>query len=224
MTFYQQLCKETERERQELLTVRTIQDGLHGRLTLSQYRAFLTQAYHHVKHTVPLLMACGSRLPERLAWLRGAVAEYITEEIGHEQWILADLAACPESAAEPLGNPSLETELMVAYAYHQIDRNNPAGFFGMVHVLEGTSIAVATQAAEAVRTSLNLPPQAFTYLTSHGSLDLQHVKLFEGLMNKLDHADDQAAVIGTARAMYRLYGNIFRALPQQQAFANAEAA
>ena len=29
-------------------------------------RRFLDQAYHHVKHTVPLLMACGSRVPERL--------------------------------------------------------------------------------------------------------------------------------------------------------------
>ena len=62
-------------------------------LRLDSYLAFLGQAYHHVKHTVPLLMACGGRLPEKLNWLRTAVAEYIAEEIGHEEWILNDINA-----------------------------------------------------------------------------------------------------------------------------------
>jgi long-chain acyl-CoA synthetase len=38
-------------------------------------------------------MTLGGRLPERLAWLRRPVAEYIEEEIGHEEWILNDIAA-----------------------------------------------------------------------------------------------------------------------------------
>ena len=41
------------------------------------------------------------------------------------------------------------TELMVAYAYDTIARGNPVGFFGMVHVLEGTSVSrVATRALQ----------------------------------------------------------------------------
>ena len=51
-----------------------------------------------VRHTVPLLMACGARLPERLEWLREAIAEYIEEEIGHQEWILNDIRACGEIA------------------------------------------------------------------------------------------------------------------------------
>ena len=35
-----------------------------GRVSRETYGEFLTEAYHHVKHTVPLLMACGSRVPE----------------------------------------------------------------------------------------------------------------------------------------------------------------
>ncbi len=38
-------------------------------------------------------MACGSRLPEAHGWLRTAIAEYIAEEAGHEEWILNDIAA-----------------------------------------------------------------------------------------------------------------------------------
>jgi hypothetical protein len=106
---------------------------------------------------------------------------------------------------------------MVAYAYHTIDRRNPVGFFGMVHVLEGTSTAIATAAADAIRESLRLPTSAFTYLASHGSIDVGHVKFFEDLMNRLDDTHDQEAVLDCSRAMYRLYGDIFRSLPQRAA-------
>lgn len=215
MTFFEQLQIQTAPDRAQLQASPIIQQALGGQVELAQYTAFLTQAYHHVKHTVPLLMACGARLPERLEWLRGAIAEYIDEEYGHQEWILNDLRACGADAeAVRKGQPALATELMVAYVYDHIARHNPVGFFGMVHVLEGTSTALATQAAERLQRQLGLPPQAFSYLSSHGSLDLEHVKLFEGLMNQLDDPQDQAAVVHTARVVYRLYGDMFRGLSQ----------
>jgi hypothetical protein len=58
-----------------------------------------------------------------------------------------------------------------------------------------------------------LPAAAFTYLASHGQVDAGHVKFFERLMNRLDDPQDQEAVIDCSRAMYRLYGDIFRSLP-----------
>jgi pyrroloquinoline quinone (PQQ) biosynthesis protein C len=148
-----------------LLSIPIIVDSLSGRITRGQYVAFLRQAYHHVKHTVPLLMACGSRLAEDRAALRAAVAEYIQEEQGHEEWILQDLRACgddPDSARRAAPAPA--TELLVAYVYDYIARVNPAGFLGMVHVLEGTSAALATRAAQAMARALELPQSAFRYL------------------------------------------------------------
>jgi pyrroloquinoline quinone (PQQ) biosynthesis protein C len=214
MEFFEELQHQTEAERGYLLGAPIIQSALDGTASLDSYIAFLSEAYHHVKHTVPLLMACGARLPERLEWLRSAVAEYIEEEIGHQEWILNDIRACGGDAeAVRNGQPSLATELMVAYVYDRIARHNPVSFFGMVNVLEGTSIALATQAAEVLRDSLQLPPQAFSYLTSHGSLDISHVEFFRKLMNRLDDADDRAAVVHTARVVYRLYGDLFHSLP-----------
>ena len=67
---------------------------------------------------------------------------------------------------------------MVAYAYDTIQRVNPLGFFGMVHVLEGTSIVAADAAAAGIQKTLNLPDEAFSYLRSHGALDQSHVKFF----------------------------------------------
>ncbi len=46
---------------------------------------------------------------------------------------------------------------MVAYAYDTIARRNPLGFFGMVHVLEGTSVSLALLAADQIQKPLGLP-------------------------------------------------------------------
>jgi hypothetical protein len=214
MQFYPSLLEQTRDERDYLLSAPIIDQVLDGTVTLESYVAFLGQAYHHVKHTVPLLMACGARLPERLEWLRSAIAEYIQEEIGHEQWILDDIRACGGDAERVRSTaPNLPTELMVGFVYDRIARDNPVSFFGMVNVLEGTSIELATRAAGIIQDRLGLPPSAFSYLTSHGSLDLEHIELFKGLMNRLDDPSDQAAVVHTARVVYRLYGDLFRSLP-----------
>jgi long-chain acyl-CoA synthetase len=211
--FYPTLLRHTETDRQALYDVDFIKRSTQGALSRSDYVAFLSQAYHHVKHTVPLLMACGSRLTDEQEWLRVAIAEYIEEETGHQEWILNDIAACgvdPDTVR--YGQPSQSTELMVAYAYDTIARGNPVGFFGMVQVLEGTSIAVADNAAAAIQQSLGLPTKAFSYLCSHGALDIEHVEFFKGLMNKITKPEDQRAITHTAKLIYKLYGDIFREL------------
>ncbi|MGJ8619491.1 MAG: TenA family transcriptional regulator [Methylophilaceae bacterium] len=216
MSFYQQLLKATEAERNTLMRLPLITKGATGNISLETYTAFLTQAYHHVKHTTPLLMACGGRLSGEYEWLRTAIGEYIEEEMGHQEWVLNDIQACggdkeavrmskkPETAA------SQATELMVAYAYDMINRVNPVGFFGMVLVLEGTSTAVATQAGEQIMSALELPKSAFTYLMSHGSLDISHVAFYESLMNQITNQNDQTIIIHAAKNFYKLYGDIFK--------------
>jgi len=214
MIFFDQLQEQTKAEREYLLSAPIIAQVMAGTVSPASYVAFLGQAYHHVKHTVPLLMACGARLPERLEWLREAIAEYIEEEYGHQEWILNDIRACGADAdAVRVETPNLPTELMVSYVYDQINRCNPVSFFGMVNVLEGTSIALATQAAGIIKGELGLPPQAFSYLTSHGSLDIEHIAFYEKLMNRLEEPADKAAVVHTAKVVYRLYGDMFRSLP-----------
>lgn len=213
MTFYEGLLLDTARERETLLTLPIIRAGAMGQISRERYIAFLTEAYHHVKHTLPLLMACGARLPEELEWLRTGMAEYVGEEIGHHEWILNDIAACggnPESVR--YGAPSFETELMVAYAYDTIARGNPVGFLGMVLVLEGTSVQIASNAAHAIQESLKLPNAAFSYLTSHGALDVGHTAFYERLVNRLERASDREAVVHCAKMFYRLYADIFRYL------------
>ena len=220
MSFHDELLAATGAERADLLDIAFIRDGAAGRLTRDDYVAFLTEAYHHVKHTLPLLMACGARLPARLEWLRREMTEYVKEETGHQDWILNDIAACGgDAGAVRDGEPGFAAEMLVSYAYDVIARGNPAAFLGMVLVLEGTSTSVACRAAEALARSLGLPSAAFTYLNSHGTLDIGHMNFFATLVDRLQDPADQAAIVHAAKRFYRLYGDVFRGLDARRASA-----
>ena len=101
----------------------------------------------------------------------------------------------------------------MAYAYDGVQRGNPVSLLGMVLVLEGTSTRLATGAADAIARSLALPATAFRYLRSHGALDVGHMSFYRDLVNRLDDEDDRGAVVHAARMFYRLYADLFRALP-----------
>ena len=212
--FYATLQERTAAERAALQSIPVVQAALRGAVSLASYVAFLTEAFHHVRHTVPLLRACREALPTRLQWMAPALDEYVAEEIGHDAWILADITACGADAEAVLtGLPAPATEVLVAYAYDTIARVNPVGFLGMVHVLEGTSVALALAVAERIQPLLRLPDAAFTYLRSHGTLDREHVAHFAALVDGLDDEDDRRALVHAARMFYRLYGDVLRAVP-----------
>ena len=214
MTFYQRLVAETIDGQMALASTPQIQDGLMGRISRETYVAYLTEAYHHVKHTVPLMQAARARMDDDHQRFVEALDEYIAEETGHEHWILSDIKnSGGDAEAVRAGAPSAATLAMTDYAYDYIQNVNPMGFFGMVFVLEGTSVKLATHGAEAVAKHLGLGPECFSYLTSHGALDMEHLNFFEKLMNQVDDPVDQAAIIEVAKAIFVRFANMFRSIP-----------
>ncbi len=214
MSFYELLVQQTSAERQALYSVPQLIKALQGNISVETYRAYLTQAYHHVKHTVRFLMAMGLKLPENKQFLQKTIASYIEEEQGHEEWILNDIAAAggdKELARHSI--PHLETQVLVAYNYDYINRNNPVGFLGMVFMLESTSIQLATHGANTLKTALGLPDNAFTYLQSHGQLDIGHMDFFRKLVNQITDPNDQAAIIEVAQNTFRLFANVLASIP-----------
>ncbi|MBM4196558.1 MAG: iron-containing redox enzyme family protein [Gammaproteobacteria bacterium] len=212
-SFHDRLVAATGRDRQFLLGAPVITDALAGRLDLPRYLAFLSQAWQHVRHTVPLLMSATGRLPERLNWLQKDMLHYIDEELGHDEWILADLeAAGADVEALRHQPPGPAVDALVAYVYDTVTRRNPIGIFGMVLVLEGTSVAIASEAAHRIQASLGLPDAAFTYLRSHGSLDQEHIGDLKRILDRLDDPVDQQCIEQCARSVYWLYGSLFRGL------------
>jgi len=223
--FYDILKQETAVQQHQLVTSDIITRCMARNVTLDEYIAYLTQAYHHVKFTVPLLMAVGARLPESREWLRVAVAEYIEEEIGHQEWILNDIAVCGgDKEAVRCSQPAMQTELMIAYAWDMVMRRDPIGFFGMVHVLEGTSVNLADHAADQIKAALDLPERAFSYLRSHGSIDQSHILHLESLMNRFTDPQDQALLLHSTKMFFRLYKGVFDSVletPSSAAMRNA---
>lgn len=103
-------------------------------------------------------------------------------------------------------------ELMVAYLYHQIDRGNPMALFGMVWVLEGTSVSIGGAMAQTIQETLSLPDSAMSYLKSHSELDQDHIQFFAKLMDNIASVEDQSAIISSARMVYSLYGQMLRSI------------
>lgn len=220
--FFDQLKQQTQPAQVQMLMAPVIANVQQGNISKELYIAFLTQAYHHVKHTVPLLMACGGRLTQEYEWVRKALAEYIEEEYGHQEWILNDIKACGGDAEAVRhnideGKVGQAIELMISYLYHQIDRHNPMALFGMVWVLEGTSVGIGGQIAAKIQSTLQLPESAMSYLVSHSVLDQDHLKFFEELMNQVTQPEDQQAIIDSANMVFSLYGQMLRDLPTHSA-------
>lgn len=218
MSFYNELLEKTEAGKQYLLSAPIIEDVFNGNFDIHTYIAFLNQAYHHVQHTAPLLGAASQHLTEQQGWMNKTMQEYIEEERGHEAWILDDIEACGFSREEYANAAApYASEVMVAYLYDYVTRVNALGIFGMVLVLEGTSSSLAPAVGALVQKQLNLPDNAMTYLTTHGELDQDHISYFERAMNKITDPVDQAAIVHVANTVYRLYGDVYRAIPNEAA-------
>jgi pyrroloquinoline quinone (PQQ) biosynthesis protein C len=161
-----------------------------------------------VKHTCRLLALALSRCADGDARYMTALVAYLGEERGHEEWILDDLASLGgDPARVAAGEGALPTRAMVAYVHYAILHDSPYAMLGMVHVLEGLSAAFASTAARAFGAA---DGAGFSYLRSHGEFDQRHVAFFCELVYGIDDPAARRAVVETARAVYRLYGDIFR--------------
>ncbi len=211
MQFYETLLEETAPARESFLARPLVRRAVDRGVSRETYLGFLDQAYHHVRHTCPLLSAAVVRCGPSDGDYVTALLDYIAEERGHEEWILDDIAAMGgDAAAVRKGTPALPCRLMVGYVYFAVEHLSPYAMLGMVHVLEGMSAALATQAADSIRRSLGGEGSAgFSYLSSHGCLDQEHVAFFRDLVNGIEDADARRAIVETAIAVYRLYGDMF---------------
>ncbi len=213
MGFYDELIARTNAEREGFQCIPIIRAVLaDGGVTRGMYLDFLTQAYHHVKHTFPLLASAAAHTTD--AAYQRALLAYMNEERGHDEWILDDIRAIGGDAeAVRNGRPGTACELMVAYSYYVIEHVSPFALLGSVHVLEGMSVTLAHGAASAIQATLGVRHEkGFSYLRSHGTLDIEHVAFFRGVVDGFADAEIREIVVHSSKMFYKLYGDIFREL------------
>ena len=218
MSFFDQLESETSEARERFTRIPVISRALAEGVPMDLYVSYLGQAYHHVRHTCPLLRAALDRCNSEDRALAGALREYILEEEGHEAWILDDIRdlvgpATVEHTIEYEGDPPVRA--LVGFMYDAIARRGPHAMLGMVNVLEGMSVQLAEKAAAAIAGHIGeTPDQGFRYMMSHGSLDQEHVVFFRDLVNDISDPASQAQIIDTANMVYYLWGRMFDELDQ----------
>ena len=221
MTFHDRLLRETAAERDRFLAIPLIEHAVRAGGSRGLYLAFLTEAYHHVKHTFPLLALAASRTAD--ARYQDALVTYMAEERGHEAWILDDIRAMGGDAeAVRRGTPGPACRVMVAFSYFAIEHASPYAMLGSVHVLEGMSVLLAERLADTLTRTFGAHGEAgFAYLRSHGGLDKEHVAFFRTLVDGFDAPEVQDIIIDHAKMFYRLYGDIFRDLGSQAELSHA---
>ncbi len=212
MQTYDLLLQETAPARDRFMSIPLVQQAVTSGGPLPLYIDFLTEAYHHVKYTFTLLSLAAAHTKDEAYEV--ALLDYMEEERGHEKWILDDIKALGADAeAVAGGQPSHACHLMVSYAWYAIEHISPYSMLGMVHVLEGLSVLLADRVASAVQGALGIDAaKGFSYLSTHGSLDVEHTQMFKGLVNGFEDQERRQTIIEATKIFYRLYGAIFEDL------------
>ena len=99
MSHFQQLLESTCCARQQFIEILLIQETLRRGAPMNVYLDFLTQAYHHVKHTAPLMGLAASRCGPGDRIYQSELFDYLAEERGHEEWILDE--SCDGDSKKP---------------------------------------------------------------------------------------------------------------------------
>jgi pyrroloquinoline quinone (PQQ) biosynthesis protein C len=191
---------------------------LSGTIGMTTYRAFLTETYHHVRHTVPLLRLARARMQTGDERFRRAVHQQFVEAWGYDSLLLRDIADCGGDAhATRLGRPAQATRRLVDFAYDWVETRNPLGVFGMLFALEATRARFAAPAARAITSVLGVGPEGLRYLSARAEAGQENLMVLERVMEQVADPSDQAAIAEVATATFGLLADFLQALPSHVA-------
>jgi len=212
VSFFITLIESTDASRRALEAQPKIHRMLHHGLELAEYRAFLHDLYHIVWHFCPIMCAAASRCDESLRAVRYELYERVEEEKGHEQWVLDDIRAMGGDVdAARSRPPSAPVQAMIAFNYWGAERQHACSVLGMLYTLEVVSSVYGGRVADAIAraTGRDVEGGGFKFLTSHGSMDQDHMAKLNLLVRKIDDAAAQAAVVNSTQVNFFQFGELF---------------
>ena len=196
------------------LAVPQVQAGLAGTISREAYIAYLTQAYHHVRHTVPLMQAARAALARSARTGRGARRIYRRGNRARGM----DPARYRRGRRRRRGGaraarPHPATQAMVDHAYAPHPRTAirwPSSAWSMCS--RASAWRWRQRGAGAVAERLGLPPRGLHL--SHLARRARPVAhaFFAKLVNGFERAEDRAAVRRMAREMFALFGAMFASI------------
>jgi len=212
MSFFLTMIEATDAYRREMEAMPKIHAMIHHGLTLPEYRAFLHDLYHVVWHFCPAMAAAASRMNDDFRQVRYELYGDIEEEQGHESWVLEDIAAVGGDVdgvkATP---PSAPVQAMTAFNYASSERGHPCAILGMLYTLEVMSSVYGGRVSDSIARALgrDVDGGGFKFLSSHASMDLDHMAKLNRLVKTVEDPRAQAAIINSVRVNFYLFGQIF---------------
>jgi pyrroloquinoline quinone (PQQ) biosynthesis protein C len=200
MMFFADLVLRTDEARRAFETHPVVLDAVARGMSLERYRNLLLELYHVVWHFNPISAAAASRLADEHKQLRYFLYEHMHEESGHEEWVRNDLKAIGvEPDAVEAYAPSPFTRALVGYNYWAADRAHPASALGMLYTLEVIASVYGGPFASAIKEALLLEGEAgVSFISSHATLDAEHMAELRKILNTLHDTPAQDAVVASA--------------------------
>ncbi len=211
MSFFITLVEDSDVSRRAIETLPKVQAMIHKGLTLPEYRAFLRDLYHIVLHFCPIMSVAAARCDERQRSIRDELHERIEEETGHEKWVLEDIAAVGGNIDVRAQAPSAPVQAMIGFNYYAAEHVHPCSVLGMLYVLEVVASVYGGKVAESIARRIGRETGAggFRFLSSHATLDADHMAKLNVLLKTIDDPAAQAAIIDSTRVNFHQFGQLF---------------
>jgi pyrroloquinoline quinone (PQQ) biosynthesis protein C len=212
MSFFITLVESSDASRRAIETLPRVQSMMHKGLALAEYRAFLRDLYHIVWHFCPIMAVAAARCDESLKNVRYELYERIEEEKGHEGWVLEDLGSVGGEVAGAHGAaPSAPVHAMIGFNYYAAERVHPCSVLGMLYVLEVIASVYGGKAADSIARAIGRETNAggFRFLSSHATMDADHMAKLNVLLKTIGDPAAQAAIIESTRVNFHQFGQLF---------------
>jgi pyrroloquinoline quinone (PQQ) biosynthesis protein C len=203
----------TDDSRRSLEDIPKVHSMMNHGLTLQEYRAFLHDLYHIVWHFCPVMATAAGRLDDRFRQVRYDIYQRIEEEKGHEAWVLEDIEAMGGDVHGVRRTPpSPPAQAMIAFNYYACERIHPCSVLGMLYMLEVISSVYGGRVSDAIARALGRDVAAggFRFLSSHATLDVDHMAQLNRLVKTIDDADAQQAIVNATQVNFHQFGQLFR--------------
>ena len=212
MSFFIKLVELTDAERRELENAPKIHSMIHQGLTRDEYCRLLHNLYHIVWHFCPVMAAAAARCSDRFREVRFDLYDRIEEEKGHDSWVLEDIEAIGGDVASARAHPpSAPVQAMIAFNYFGAERVHPCSVLGMLYMLEVVSSVYGGRVSDSIARTLgrNVDAGGFRFLSSHATMDVDHMAKLNKLVKRIDDPDAQESIVNSTRVNFYQFGRMF---------------
>jgi hypothetical protein len=213
-TFFADLVTETDEARRGFETNSVVLDAVAHGMSVERYRRLLTELYHVVWHFNPVCAAAASRMSDTHRDVRYFLYEHMGEESGHEEWVLNDLEGMGVTReAARTSQPGVFTATLCGYNYWSADRRHPCSVLGMVYALEVIASVYGGAFSSAIREALFLEgDRGTTFISSHATMDTEHMVILRKVLNNLADAEALAAVAEATKVNFHHFTRMFESV------------